>query len=487
MSIQFDNSYARLPDRFFARQAPDPVTKPSLISVNRPVAELLGLDADWLASPDGLAILAGNRLADGSDPIATVYAGHQFGSWNPQLGDGRAVLLGEVIGGDNQRYDLQLKGSGQTPYSRMGDGRSPLGPVLREYLISEAMAALGVPTSRSLAAVTTGEPVYREEALPGAILARVARSHIRIGTVQFFAARDDQAALQLLVDHVLQRHYPDAANDPNPGLALLDSVMRAQAELVVHWQMIGFIHGVMNTDNMLLSGETVDYGPCAFMDTYDPETVFSSIDHGGRYAYRNQPGIAHWNLACLAQALVPIIDKDPEAAVEHAKAALDKFPQYFHEANIQGLRAKLGLLTAQDDDASMAQQFLDLLHEEQADFTLAFRRLAEVAGPEPELSVRDLFDFSPAFNAWLEAWRTRCASEGSSDRQATMLNTNPAIIPRNHLVEAMIQAASENADYSHFKSLHHALANPYSLENIDPAFVLPPRPDQIVRQTFCGT
>ena len=486
MQIQFDNSYARLPDRFFSRQKPEPVSKPELIAVNKPLAELLGINADWLASDEGVSMVAGNSLPPDSEPIAMVYAGHQFGSWNPQLGDGRAVLLGEIVGQDSFRYDIQLKGSGQTPYSRMGDGRAPLGPVLREYIVSEAMAALHVPTSRSLAAVTTGDPVYRETALPGAVLARVARSHIRIGTTQFFAARQDLEALHLLVEHVIYRHYPDIAQAPNPALSLLDKVMRAQANLVVSWQMLGFIHGVMNTDNMLLSGETIDYGPCAFMDRYDPETVYSSIDHGGRYAYRNQPGIAHWNLACLAQALIPIIEDKAEAATEQAKAAIDQFTNYFLDANMKGLRAKLGLRTKRKDDESLAKNLLDLLQQEQADFTLAFRRLAEISGPEPELNVRDTFDFDAAFNDWLKTWRARCADEDFPDRQAAMLKTNPAIIPRNHLVEEAIQAALDG-DFSIFETLNGVMANPFSLEDTDPKFILPPRPDQIIRQTFCGT
>ena len=489
VQIQFDNSYARLPERFFSRQAPEPVANPSLIKINQPLAERLNINTDWLSSQAGVAMLSGNALPDGSDPIATVYAGHQFGSWNPQLGDGRAVLLGEIIGKDTERYDLQLKGAGQTPYSRMGDGRSPLGPVLREYLISEAMAALNIPTSRALAAVTTGETVYREEALPGAVLARVARSHIRIGTLQYFAAREDHEALRLIVEHVLKRHFPKTEREGNPALSLLNAVMQAQAKLIVQWQMVGFIHGVMNTDNMLLSGETIDYGPCAFIDNYDPETVFSSIDHGGRYAYRNQPGIAHWNLACLAQALVPIISDDSDEAIEHAKTSLDRFPQYFLDANVRGLRAKLGLESEHAEDEKMAKDFLDLLERERADFTLAFRRLSEIAGPELEqrLSVREVFDFGPAYNNWLKAWQERCAKERDQERQKKMLKTNPAIIPRNHLVEAMIQTASETNDYSSFDSLHNALTDPFSLAGADPKFIQPPRPDQIVRQTFCGT
>ena len=360
MNVPFNNSYVELPGRFYSRQLPSPVAKPHLIRVNHDLAHKLNIDPDWIDSADAISTFAGNHVPEGADPIATVYAGHQFGSWNPQLGDGRAVLLGEVIGTDGQRYDIQLKGSGQTPYSRMGDGRAPLGPVLREYIVSEAMAALGIATSRSLAAVTTGEPVFREESLPGAVLVRVASSHIRIGTVQFFSAQNDVEGLRLLIDHVITRHYPEVQEADNPTLALLDKVMQRQAELIASWQMVGFIHGVMNTDDMLLSGETIDYGPCAFMDTYDPETVFSSIDHGGRYAYQNQPGIAHWNLACLAQALVPLLATSEEEAVEIAKQALDRFPAYFLAANLTGLRGKLGLTSEQEADETLAKDFLEL-------------------------------------------------------------------------------------------------------------------------------
>ena len=309
-SIRFDNSYQQLPERFYSRLAPTPVSKPGPVRFNQSLAGQLGISADWLSSTGGIESLSGNRVPTGAEPIATAYAGHQFGNWVPQLGDGRAILLGEVIGPDGQRYDIQLKGSGRTPYSRGGDGRAPLGPVLREYIVSEAMAALGVPTSRALAAVSTGDAVYREGVLPGAVLTRVAQSHIRIGTFQYFYSRQDHEGLRLLADHVISRHYPEAAAAGNPVQALLEGVIAAQARLIAQWQLLGFIHGVMNTDNMLLSGETIDYGPCAFMDEFHPNRVFSSIDRQGRYAYSNQPGIAHWNLANLAQTLLPLMDED---------------------------------------------------------------------------------------------------------------------------------------------------------------------------------
>ena len=486
MSVSFNNSYARLPDRFFSRQPPVPVSKPELIRVNEPLADLLGIDPEWLASEDGAAMVAGNRLPPGAEPIATVYAGHQFGGFSPVLGDGRAVLLGEVIGRDGERYDIQLKGSGQTPYSRMGDGRAPLGPVLREYIVSEAMAALGIPTSRALAAVTTGDPVYREEALPGAVLARVARSHIRIGTVQYFAARSDMEAMRLLVDHVIARHYPEDLHADNKPLALLDRVMRAQAKLVARWQAVGFIHGVMNTDNMLLSGETIDYGPCAFMDAFNPKAVFSAIDHGGRYAFRNQPGIAHWNLACLAQALAPLLADREEKAVALAGEALDRFPACFLDEHLAGLRSKLGLVTAGEEDEQLAADFLDLLEAHRLDFTLSFRRLSELAGAEPADLAGDPAGLPPALDGWLSRWRRRCAGEAHPDRRAFMLQTNPALIPRNHLVEEVIRAATVAGDFQPFHELVDALADPFSTA-VAPVYLAPPRPEQLVKQTFCGT
>ena len=487
MSVPFENSFVDLPDRFYSRQAPAPVSQPGLIRVNESLARLLGIDPAWLNSEEGIAAAAGNLVPDGAEPIATVYAGHQFGSWNPQLGDGRAILLGEVLGSDGERYDIQLKGAGQTPYSRMGDGRSPLGPVLREYMVSEAMAALGVPTTRSLSAVTTGELVNREETLPGAVLVRVAKSHIRVGTAQYFASREDTDALRLLINHVIDRHYPSARDAENPALACFEAIMQRQADLIVAWQMLGFIHGVMNTDNMLLSGETVDYGPCAFMDTYHPETVFSSIDHGGRYAYRNQPGIAHWNLACLAQALVPLFADNEEQSIEIAKAALDRFPGYFLDANTAGLRRKLGLATAQAGDEQLAKDFLDLLEKEQKDFTLAFRLLAEMAGEAPAESIRSLFGFQSAFDPWIERWQARCAEEEHPDRQAQMLTVNPVLIPRNHLVEEAITAATYEEDFAPFHTLVDNLSHPFSLAGVDLKYARPPRPDEVVRQTFCGT
>ena len=488
--VNFDNSYARLPERFYSRLAPEPVSAPGHIRVNHPLAEFLGIDADWLASGEGVEVVAGNRVPDGADPIATVYAGHQFGSWNPQLGDGRALLLGEVVGGDGRRYDIQLKGSGRTPYSRGGDGRAPLGPVLREYIVSEAMFALGIPTTRSLAAVTTGDPVYRESALPGAVLARVASSHIRFGTFQYFAARQDREALMLLVDHAIERHYPQSADADNRPLALLEHVVTQLAELVARWQLVGFIHGVMNTDNMLISGETIDYGPCAYMDTFNAETVYSSIDHGGRYAYRNQPGIAHWNLAAFAQTLIPLMDADQDKGVALAQDVIDRFPNLFLDAHQRGMGAKLGLTLDGDEDESLVQDLLSLLTQAEADFTLAFRALADRAHPAGASSpIDELFQFGELFEPWLERWQARTESESASpaERQAVMYRANPIFIPRNHQVERAIRAAEDEGDFGPFHALVERLERPFDYDPADADYAVPPRPEQVVRQTFCGT
>ena len=489
-TLAFDNSYARLPPQFFTRQEPEPVSTPGLIAVNHDLARHLGIDPGWLESSTGVDMVAGNHIPEGAEPIATVYAGHQFGGWNPQLGDGRAVLLGEVTGTDGVRYDIQLKGSGRTPYSRGGDGRAPLGPVLREYIVSEAMAVLGVPTTRALAAVTTGDLVFREGALPGAVLARVAQSHIRIGTFQFFAARKDMEALRALSDHVIKRHYPDTEKTEQPVLALLESVVARQASLIARWQLLGFIHGVMNTDNMLLSGETIDYGPCAFMDEFNAETVFSSIDHGGRYAYRNQPGIAQWNLSCLAQALLPLINADQDRAVASAQAAIDAFPDLFLDAHVQGMNAKLGLASKRQEDEVLVQDLMELMSDNQADFTLCFRRLAELAHADTGSdSIAGVYELPPSFAPWLERWRKRSAQDPQDpqQRQQQMFSVNPAFIPRNHLVEETINAAVRDGDFAPFHQLNEVLSAPFVYQSDLARFVTPPLPEQIVYQTFCGT
>ena len=426
LSIDFDTSYTRLPERFYARQAPQAVAAPRLIRLNAPLARQLGLDPEALASPEGLAMLAGNALPEGAAALA--YAGHQFGNFVPQLGDGRAMLLGEVVDRDGRRRDLQLKGSGRTAFSRGGDGRAALGPVLREYIVSEAMAALGVPTTRALAAVSTGESVLRETALPGAVLTRVAASHIRVGTFQFFAARGDAEGLRLLADHAIARHYPEAAAAPNPYRALLEGVVARQAGLIAQWLLVGFIHGVMNTDNCTISGETIDYGPCAFMDAYDPATVYSSIDHASRYAYGNQPRIAQWNLTRLAEALLPLLAEDQDAAVAQAQEALAGFGPVFQAAWLAGLRRKLGLLEERPEDAELAQALLSAMTENQADYTLTFRGLGNLlaGGPSP----RALFADPAAFDAW-EAALAGTAGRGG-DRSGRPHRRHAGRQPRLH-------------------------------------------------------
>src|SRR5579871_4340862 len=486
----FQNTYAALPANFFARVAPTPVSSPRLIKLNRPLARHLGLDPDLLDSPEGAEILAGKRLPNGAEPIAMAYAGHQFGQFVPQLGDGRAILLGEVIDKDGVRRDIQLKGSGPTPFSRRGDGRAALGPVLREYIVSEAMFALGIPTTRSLAATITGESVMRETILPGAVLTRVAASHVRVGTFQYFAARGDIEAVRRLADHVIARHYGELAGGEKPYHALLAAVVARQAELVARWLHVGFIHGVMNTDNTSISGETIDYGPCAFMDHYDPAQVFSSIDEMGRYAYANQPRIALWNLTRLAECLLPLFSDDKDKAVEEAQTLLLAFGEEFNVAYKAGLRAKLGLFTEREDDQALAQALLDEMAKGAADFTLTFRRLSDAAGdPAADAEVRQLFTEPEAYDAWSASWRQRIALEPQSatERQSAMRAVNPAFIPRNHRVEAVIKTAVDADDYAPFEELLTVLAKPYEDQPDYAAYAEPPRPEERVCQTFCGT
>jgi serine/tyrosine/threonine adenylyltransferase len=486
----FQNTYSALPANFFARVAPTPVTSPRLIKLNRPLAVHLGLDPDLLSSPEGAEILAGKRLPDGADPIAMAYAGHQFGHFVPQLGDGRAILLGEVIDADGVRRDIQLKGSGPTPFSRRGDGRAALGPVLREYIVSEAMAALGIPTTRSLAAVVTGEIVMRETALPGAVLTRVASSHIRVGTFQFFASRGDTDGVRHLADHVIARHYPDAANAERPYAALLAGVIGRQADLIARWLLVGFIHGVMNTDNSSISGETIDYGPCAFMDHYDPAAVFSSIDEQGRYAYANQPRIALWNLTRLAECLLPLFSDDKDKAIAEAEGLLGAFAEKFTAAYQAGLRRKIGLFTTRDGDEALVQDLLDAMAQNQADFTLTFRRLADAAlGSDHDEPVRGLFVDPTAFDHWAARWRQRTADEPQSaeERRDAIRAVNPAFIPRNHRIEAIIEAAVNRDDYAPFEQLLTVLEKPFDDQPTFAAYAEPPQPEQRVLQTFCGT
>ena len=472
LNIPFDNSYARLDDRFYTKMAPTPVKAPTLIALNQSLAAQLGLDAATLGEPDGVAALAGNFTPDGAEPLAQVYAGHQFGGWSPRLGDGRAILLGEIIGRDGERYDIQLKGSGPTPYSRMGDGRAWVGPVLREYIVSEAMHALGVPTTRALAAIATGETVIRETPLPGAVFTRVAASHIRVGTFQYFASQQDTEALAALTDHTLARHFPDAKG----ALGLLDGVVAKQANLIARWMGFGFVHGVMNTDNMTISGETIDYGPCAYMDRYHPMQVFSSIDQQGRYAYGRQPDMAMWNLAQLASALLPLI-----GGVAPAQASIDRFPDLFRSAWLRVFRAKIGLQSEAANDTDLINDLLDRMAQGQADFTNTFRAL----GTD---KARDEFVDPSTYDDWERNWRDRLATEKTTPqgRLSEMHRANPALIARTHRIEQAIQAGVAG-DFSVFERLVKALETPFAEpgEMID--LTRPPLNDEVVPQTFCGT
>ncbi len=489
-AIRFDNSYARLPERFYARLAPTPVAKPALIRLNVNLAEQLGIDPGFLASPEGVAVLAGNRIPQGSEPLAAAYAGHQFGGFVPQLGDGRAILLGEVVGRDGARKDIQLKGAGPPPVSRRRAARAALGPVLREYVLSEAMSALGVPTTRALAAVTTGETVMRETPLPGAVLTRVAPSHIRIGTFQYFAARDDTDGVRQLADYAIARHYPHAANADNRYRALLESAIAGQADLIPRWLHIGFIHGVMNTDNMSIAGETIDYGPCAFMDAYHPGAVFSSIDEAGRYAFGNQPSIAQWNLARFAETLLPLLADENEAAVSIAQDALRGFADRFNSAYAAGLGRKLGFFEVRAGDQDIGRDLLERMAAGSADFTVTFRALCDaVADPQKETPVRAQFQDPEAFDEWVPRWRRRLGEESGdvAARQSVMRAISPAVIPRNHLVEEAIVAAVERSDFVPFNALVDALSDPYSDRPGRARYATPPRPEEVVRRTFCGT
>nr|WP_172717225.1 YdiU family protein [Neorhizobium sp. T6_25] len=485
--FQFDNSYARLPDRFFASVYPEPVEGPKLLKFNAELAGELGVEADFSDPVRLAAILAGNVVPPGAMPIAMAYAGHQFGNFVPQLGDGRAILLGEVVDRNGKRRDIQLKGAGPTPYSRRGDGRAALGPVLREYIVSEAMNALGVPATRALAAVATGEQVYRETVEQGAVFVRVAASHVRIGTFQFFAARGDNDGIKLLADYVIERHYPQLKTAENPYLALLQGVAARQADLIARWMGVGFIHGVMNTDNMTISGETIDFGPCAFLDEYDPMKVFSSIDQGGRYAYRNQPGIGQWNIARLAECLLPLLDEDEEKAVEAANAVLKAFGERFQKEWIGVFRAKIGLATEADGDGDLIQALLAAMHEGQADFTLAFRRLADAAEGGEEAFLECFADPDKA-QVWLADWRKRLTTEArpAGELAVALRSVNPAVIPRNHKVREALSAANYG-DFSFFERLLEALEKPFEERPEFVSYMQPPKPEERVTQTFCGT
>lgn len=505
---RFDNSYARDLPGLHVPWQPAQVPAPRLLFLNQPLAQELGLDAQALATPEGVALLAGNTVPPGAEPIAQAYAGHQFGGFSPQLGDGRALLLGEVIDRHGRRRDIAFKGSGRTPFSRGGDGKAAVGPMLREVLIGEAMHALGIPTTRALAVAATGESVYRERALPGAVLTRVAASHLRVGTFQFFAARGDGAKLRLLAEYAIARHDPDLVGAPGRYLALLERVAQRQARLVAQWMNVGFIHGVMNTDNMTICGESIDYGPCAFMEACDPQAVFSSIDRQGRYAYGNQPAIARWNLARLAEALLPLMVEDEAAGdetleeaaanrlVAQATEVIDAFFPLYEACLLQGQRAKLGLQQAggpdgaQAADAALAADWLGLLHAQGVDFTLGWRRLADAAGGD-EGPLRALFTDTQALQTWLDRWQARCADESEVTPEARarqMRQASPWIIARNHQVELALEAATEQGDLGPLERLLAALREPFEERPLFAAYAQPAPAAVTARyQTFCGT
>lgn len=478
----FDNSYSRLPNSLHARINPTPVRSPKLITLNERLAKSMGLNAEALKSHEGVTVLAGNHIPDGALPLAQAYAGHQFGYFN-MLGDGRAVLLGEQITPSGERLDIQLKGSGRTPYSRGGDGRAALGPMLREYIISEAMHALGIATTRSLAVVTTGEIINREIGLPGAILTRVAASHLRVGTFQYVARWGTDEDLRALADYALQRHFPEVGTADNRYLGLLQAVIKRQAVLIANWQLVGFIHGVMNTDNMAISGETIDYGPCAFMDTYDPATVFSSIDSNGRYAYSNQPHIAAWNLARLAEALLPLLHVNEEQSVKLAEGAISDFGELYHRNWQKGMRAKLGMFNEEPEDESLIEDLLVMMQKYRADYTNTFRALTM-----DQLEDAVLFG-TEEFAQWHEQWQERLGrqQESQASSHQLMRNSNPAIIPRNHRVEEALEAAEQQGDYSVMERLLDVLSSPYAHSPEQADYTTLPAPSTRLYRTYCGT
>ena len=489
--IRFDNTYAELPERFYIKQDPARVPAPKLIGINSKLAEELSIDPHWLESPEGVAMLAGNFIPDGAEPLAQAYAGHQFGGFVPQLGDGRAILLGEVNDKSNTRRDIQLKGSGRTPFSRGGDGKAALGPVIREYIVSEAMAALGVPTTRALGAVTTGESVLRQEgSLPGAVFTRVASSHIRVGTFQYFAAQKDTDSVRILADYAIARHYPSclATADPAaPYKAFLKCVVTAQAELIAQWMSLGFIHGVMNTDNTAISGETIDYGPCAFIDAFHPQCVFSSIDRQARYSWENQPNMALWNLTRLAETLLPLLDANETKSRAIAEKTLAGFSECFSQQYMSRFRAKFGLAQNQTEHDELIQDGLSLIANQQVDFTLFFRQLTRAASGDSSVALSSLFTDQDTFLPWFARWRNAVdPTEQAATILTTMKRANPIVIPRNHRVEQAIQSAYAG-DYSPFHRLTKALQNPYAEQAEYADLEAPPRPEEIVAETFCGT
>jgi len=497
MKIKFDNSYARLSDDFYSKTNPTPVQKPELIKFNTKLAEDLGLTGINSDGLDALSTFSGNEIAEGSEPIAMAYAGHQFGGFSPRLGDGRAILLGEIISPDNIRYDFQLKGSGRTPWSRGGDGRSALGPVIREYLVSEAMAKLGVPTTRALAAVTTGEEVARNTLVPGGILTRIATGFVRVGTFQYFSSQNNQEAIKQLADYEIERHYPEAKEAENQYVAFFEGVVDAQAKLIAKWMSFGFIHGVMNTDNMSIAGETIDYGPCAFMDEFSHNRVYSSIDQNARYAYGNQPKIGQWNLVRLAETLLPLFveggienneatDEELQATVKIAEDILTNYSLKYHRYWLENMCKKIGLSKVQEGDTTLIEELLDIMESSNADFTLTFFYLSRT---EQFNQARALFPNPVDYDEWATKWQARSQKESldEAERNSVMQSVNPVYIPRNHQIEAAIRAAEDHNDFSVFHALHEVLENPFELQEGKEAYMLPPKPEEVVHQTFCGT
>ncbi|GJM04512.1 MAG: UPF0061 protein [marine bacterium B5-7] len=500
ISLPFKNRYLELGEGFYEQCKPAPVAEPVLIKFNHKLAAELGIVADAQDEQHLADVFSGNVIHDSSEPLAMAYAGHQFGYFNPQLGDGRAIYLGELDRVDGVSMDIQLKGSGRTLYSRNGDGRSALGPVLREYLLSEAMAQLHVPTTRALAAVLSGEQVVRGGMVPGAVMTRVASSFIRVGSFQYFAMQNDVQSIKALADYVIERNYPDVLDAANPYLALFKSVVLRQASLIAKWMQLGFIHGVMNTDNMSIAGETIDYGPCAFMDFFDHNQVYSSIDRNGRYAYSSQPNIGVWNLSRLGETFLPLFDDDPDKGVELAQEILEKYIVCYSDEWLSGFRTKCGLTLIADvkpeDDQSLIESLLDTMAVNQADFTLTFYHLSQ-CDSEPnkkDAALRELFTKPEAIDEWLLRWRQRlslepCNHESGNDnkRQAGMQSINPVYIPRNHQVEAAIRAAEDHNDFSVFHALYDVLQKPFERQQGKDDYMLPPKPEEVVEQTFCGT
>ena len=481
-NLKLENTYCELPNIFYSKEIPEKILNPKLVEFNKELAEDLGLDLKFLNSDEGIQYLVGNKLLEGSTPIAQAYAGHQFGHFT-MLGDGRAILLGEFISRNGQRFDIQLKGAGKTKYSRGGDGKAALGPMLREYIISEGMYGLKIPTTRSLAVISTGENVIREEILEGALLVRIAKSHIRVGTFQFARNFGDVEDLKKLADYTLNRHFKKDSYEGNSYLYLLKEVINNQAKLISKWQLVGFIHGVMNTDNMTISGETIDYGPCAFMDSYDINTVFSSIDINGRYAYGNQPKIGVWNLTRFAESLLPLLDDDIDNAIKIAEEALSNYGKLYNEYYFNGMRAKLGLFNKEEEDENLILSLLTIMNKFKADYTSTFLNLT--LGNLEEMSIFKSDDFKK----WYESWQARLAKQNKSrdEIKKLMQSNNPTVIPRNYIVENAIKAAVNNNDYSVINKFLEALKNPYDYSNINEEYSKPPKPTSCAYKTYCGT